>query len=119
MRELKFTIQPRDAIAVPGSDVKLECTARHIVDKQPHYKWILNETELAFEKQASRQSPFVYNVWSRDGSLLIHNISGAAYGVYQCVANVMGLAIISRKASVRMPCKYIIIILGILANCDF
>jgi hypothetical protein len=49
---------------------------------------------------------FVYNLSPSNGNLRIDNISGEAYGVYQCVAKYSGGTIISRKAHVRMPCKY-------------
>ena len=48
----------------------------------------------------------MYKLSGRNGNLKIENINGEAYGAYQCVASYSGHAIISRKAHIRMPCKF-------------
>ena len=80
--------------------VELKCDANYNYGRKLLFIWILNGSELNYGTS--------YNFSQSNGDLRIKNISGTAYGVYQCVANYSrsGLAIISRPARVSRPCKY-------------
>ena len=100
MPGLKFTVEPEDVVALPGTMVELKCDANYNYGRKLLFIWILNGSELNYG------TSFSYNFLQSNGDLRINNISGTAYGVYQCVANYSSLAIISRPARVSRPCKY-------------
>ena len=92
---------------LPGRTVELECDALYKFTTKTSFSWIFNGSDLIVSNAVS-QDTFSYNLSQNNGDLRIENISGTAYGVYQCVAKYSGLAIISRPARVRKPCEYII-----------
>ena len=87
--------------------MELRCDARDgYFAPKPELSWVFNGSKVVPTDVTSKKT-FRYNLSQEKGNLRIENISEGEYGVYQCVATMdSGCKIISKKAWVRMSCKY-------------